>query len=917
MCDIKMQNAKCKIYHQQKLWPSLSHAFLLLLLFNAFPAQAKTIESQGIENDRILQQETSLNRIAQISYTKTEAIRLLQLGDKQFSANKYQDAIVTFQSVLAIWQKIGNRGAQGDALHKLGQTYEALGKYRESLESYRRAVKIFLDLHEKENAAGSLSGLGIVYLQTGEYYQAIEVCKKSLELFPDGMVALSNLGLAYSYLGQYEKALGFHQQVLSIRRERHARTSIAVSLTNIGVIYNHLFRHDEAFRAYQEASTIFKKSAHYMGQAISLNGMGETHNNLGQYSKALKFFEESLKIAKRANSPKIQGNILGNIGMTYSHLNQDSEALQFYEKALFVHQTINNREGEARTLANIGELFHKQGQIELSIVFLKQSVDGYESIREKSKPLPSDLQESYTQSVAATYRRLADLLISQGRIGEAQQVLERLKIQELNDFSKGTRAPTPIAKGRLNSVETQIKQKYTSLIAFGGKFYECEKPQQRCPEYRVLKNQYDSLSKEFQTFAQLIKRQLRDGRLEEVSKVTQDFQNSADRIVTAHPNSILIYPLVLRDKTRLLFAAKGGVLSKTAICSLGEAALYSKVSQFQTLLSKRGDETKLKAIGKDLYDCLIKPLEPEFAAAAQAKRPIQHLIFVPDRATNYIPMGSLFDGNQYLIERFAISNVLSAGLTDTDDTLKSPEQTPILALGLSRATGRFNALPNVEAELNAIVSQTDHSNSAQGIYPGQIFLNQKFTKTALEDNIRGHRIIHIATHGEFMPENPHDSYFLLGTGTPYPIPDVQALRDLKEVHLVVLSACETGLGGVDSLGLQMTGISSFFMGDRDRAKAVLASLWNVNDTSTALMMQQFYKHLATGKLTKVAALRQVQLSLLHGQLTAQNSPQNGVTGRSGEVEITVTGTPNMRALSPPDFTHPYYWAPFILIGNGL
>jgi CHAT domain-containing protein len=400
-----------------------------------------------------------------------------------------------------------------------------------------------------------------------------------------------------------------------------------------------------------------------------------------------------------------------------------------------------------------------------------------------------------------------------------------------------------------------------------------------------------------------MKQQLRDGRLVMVEKATQDFQTSADRLVTAHPNSILIYPLVLEDKTRLVWASKGGVLSKTAVCPLGEKALYAKVAQFRSLLGQQGNVAPLKAVGQELYDCLVKPLEKELTTNG-----IQHLIFVPDRATNYIPMAALHDGKGYLIERYAVSTVLAAGLTDTSDILpKQSQQIPVLGLGLSEARGTFSALPNVEAELDAILKVG--ASDPIGLFPGLQFLNQAFDRTALENNLRGHRILHIATHGAFKPSNPRDSYFLLGTGKPYAIPDIQTLRELKDVHLVVLSACETAVGGPDSLGLEVTGISSFFLGDRDRAKAVMASLWLVNDASTALMMQQFYHHLARGK-TKAEALRQTQLSLLQGKLTAKDAPLRS------DVDVSVEGR-SASDSSPGSFSHPYYWAPFILIGNGL
>ena len=268
-------------------------------------------------------------------------------------------------------------------------------------------------------------------------------------------------------------------------------------------------------------------------------------------------------------------------------------------------------------------------------------------------------------------------------------------------------------------------------------------------------------------------------------------------------------------------------------------------------------------------------------------------------------MAALFDGKQYLVERFAVSNIIAAGLTVTNDRLDNSSLSPVLALGLTQAKPDFRALPNVKSELNAIVK----SSTGPGLYPGEIYLDQTFTKETLEDHLRGHRILHIATHGKFDPSNPSTSYFLLGTGEHYMIPNIRTLTDLKDIHLVVLSACETALGGEDGLGLEVLGMSSYFMGDLDRAKAVIASLWQVNDASTSELMKDFYQNLSTGKMSKVEALRQAQLALLG------NREQSG-EGDRGNFAI-VPSNPSKLSTIHQNLSHPYYWAPFILIGNGL
>jgi len=194
------------------------------------------------------------------------------------------------------------------------------------------------------------------------------------------------------------------------------------------------------------------------------------------------------------------------------------------------------------------------------------------------------------------------------------------------------------------------------------------------------------------------------------------------------------------------------------------------------------------------------------------------------------------------------------------------------------------------------------------IYPGKIRLDAAFTASSLRDNRDPFRILHIATHGSFNPKSITASFLLLGDGSRLPITDIATLTNLNTTHLVVLSACETGLSGSAQDGTEISGISGYFL--YRGAKSVMASLWNVNDASTALMMQQFYKHLASG-MTKAEALQAVQQDFIQGKLTAKDAPARA------DVEVRVE--PGTRATQSQlsTFSHPYYWAPFILIGNSL
>ncbi len=858
-------------------------------------------------DNAIAHYQKALAIFQQLKNHKDAAGILNDLGIVYHSLTQYEKAIAHYQQALSIFQQLKDPAGEAMALVNLGDAYASLSQYEKAIAYSQQALSLSEQIKDSDSKSAALMNLGNAYRFLSQYDKAIAYYQQALPLFQqiknhDGTArTLTNLGVIYGILAQYPKAISFHHTALVLFQRVKNQDGVAQALTNLGTAHGALSEHQKEIAYYQQALSVFQQIKNRKGEAMTLLNLGAAYGALFQYPQAIAQYQQALPIFQQIKDRNGEAHALMQMGNAYWDFSQYDKALSYYQHALPLYQQVKDREGKGVLLNNLGLLMQRQKQPELAIVFYKQSVNVRETIRHDLRPLSRDLQESYTQTVAGTYRRLADLLIEQGRIGEAQQVLERLKIQEINDFTKGTRTATTVPDVGFTTTETQIKTKHNTLIAFGGKFYECE--QSRCPQLGELREQYRNLSKEFQDFVEEIKKQLQEGRLVAVDKATDDFQKSADRVVTAHPNSILIYPLVLSDKTRLLWAGKGGVLSKTAVCPLGEKALYAKVAQFREWLSKPGSDTQLKAVGKELYDCLVKPLEGELTANG-----IKHLIFVPDRATNYIPMAALYDGQQYLIERYAVSTVLSAGLTDTDSRLPTqPQQVPVLGLGLSEARGNFSALPNVITELRAIIKT---KNQEEGLFPGLKFLNQAFDRNALENNLRGHKVLHIATHGEFKPSNPRDSYFLLGNGTPYAIPDIQTLRDLRDVHLVVLSACETGLGGADSLGLEIAGISSFFLGDRDRAKAVMASLWLVNDASTSLLMQEFYKNLATGQLSKAEALRQAQLEFLQARLTAKDAPQRS--------DLIATGSGRSEGhQSPANFAHPYYWAPFILIGNSL
>lgn len=247
-------------------------------------------------------------------------------------------------------------------------------------------------------------------------------------------------------------------------------------------------------------------------------------------------------------------------------------------------------------------------------------------------------------------------------------------------------------------------------------------------------------------------------------------------------------------------------------------------------------------------------------------------MFVLDSALRNIPMSVLHDGEQYLIEKYSIA--LMPGLQLLDPQPFKQSKSKALIAGLSEARGRFPSLPSVPQELQKIQSQI--SNSTE-------LLNQKFTSEGFKDTLSSEpfSVIHLATHGQFSSQ-ANETFILTWNGDI----DVNQLNNLlrsrdtaqsSSIELLVLSACET-LTGDKRASLGLAGVAV-----RAGARSTLATLWQINDQTTTLLMSEFYGALNNAMLSKAEALRKAQLALLKNPL----------------------------------YSSPYFWAAYVLVGNWL
>ncbi|MCC3426092.1 MAG: CHAT domain-containing protein [Microcoleus sp. PH2017_01_SCD_O_A] len=329
------------------------------------------------------------------------------------------------------------------------------------------------------------------------------------------------------------------------------------------------------------------------------------------------------------------------------------------------------------------------------------------------------------------------------------------------------------------------------------------------------------------------------------------------------PTAAVIYPIILSDRLEVILSIPGKPLRRyTTKKSQSELETAFKLAK-NTIRPSAFVRDRFPPI-QQVYDWLIRPAEADLTASG-----IKTLVFVLDGYLRNLPIAVLHDGEKFLVEKYSIA--LAPGLQLLAPKPLSQVKLKVLTGGLSESRQGFSALPGVKEELEQISAQM----------PASALLNQDFVSTQLHDRIKAlsYPIVHLATHGQFS-SNAADT-FIVTWDQKVNVKEFDRLlrsrtgEKQQPIELLVLSACETASGdNRAALGLAGAAI-------RSGARSTVATLWQVNDESTAIFMTEFYRQLGGSKASKAEALRNAQLTLLQNE----------------------------------EYQNPYFWAPFVLVGN--
>ena len=803
-------------------------------------------------------------------------------------------------------------------------------RFSEAATIWRQAAEAYQSQKDRLNQAMLLSYVSLAYQQLGLLSEASDAITSSLKLLqaeqgrdkiPNGSQilaqALNTQGSLQLALGQAEQAVTTWQRAAITYAQVGDEEGRIGSLINLAQAQQVLGFYLPARKTLASVEKALQNQQDLQLKSTGLRSLGNVLQSIGEVNKSQQILKQSLAIAQQLNSPQDLSATLLSLGNTARMQKDTKTALTYYQQAatqsasptVQIQSQLNQlsllleaeRWSDAQPLSSviqrqIANLPLTQTAIYTQINFAQSLLKiGKQGDTEKFDPLKiAQLLATATQQ-AKTLSDLRAQSYALGNLGKlyeqtqqwsnAQKLTEQalLLAQAINASDIAYQWQWQLgrifrARGEIEPATAAYQVAFNTLQSLRGNLVAINQDVQFSfresiePVYRQLvdlllqpPNRGEELSQINLKQAREVIESLQLAELDNFFR-TACFERQAVPIEEiAQTEAAVIYPIILEERLDVILSLPQQPLRHYAT-PVSQQKVEDVLAQLRVNLEKPYTTPEGKSLAQQVYSWLLQPIEADLSQSQ-----VKTLVFVLDGGLRNVPMATLYDGQQYLVEKYAIA--LTPGLRLLNPKPLKQEKVKALLAGLTEERHGFIALLNVNRELDEIKSEV----------PSEILLNQSFTSSALQNELNSvpFAIVHLATHGQFSSDP--DQTFVLAWDKPIKVNELKDLLRARDeirpeaIELLVLSACETAEGDKRAaLGLAGVAVQA-------GARSTLASLWTVDDESGARLISQFYRELATKTMTKAQALRQAQLSLLRN----------------------------------PDYRHPALWAPYVLVGNWL
>ena len=894
--------------------------------------------------------------------------------------NRAAQALEFLQKSLAVFEEAGDKRAMARGLHHTALIHRSQGRPEQSLTYSNRSLAFSEECRDKNLSAAALNNIGIVHKMQGRHELALEFQRKSLALAEeagDRLVARdasNSIGNVYQAQGLYEQALDYYRRSRALGEELGDRAGVARAIYNIGAVYNFQGRYREALACFQESIRIGEElgaAADKRDLAYNFHSLGRLYNSQGRYEQALEYYHKSLKIREEVNDRFGVGQTLNNIGIVYKSQGRYEQALEWFQKRLKLAEEMGVKEGVATSFSNIGDVYRMQGRPDLALEYHQKSLPLREEMGDrrglcvvlvKLAQVYED-KGNYPEMLKAGRRAVGvaeemnapeELWKGQEQVGRALRALNQTaeaRQSFLSAIATVERVRREVAGGEqqqqsflenrlspwLGMVELLVSQKdYAEALTFaerskarvlldalqagraGFRRSLSEQERQAEEERRLrlvtLNSQLAGEARRDKPDASRVAALRAD-----IEKARLEYEDFETRLYVAHPElrvqrgespvvtseeltallpdsaSALLEYVVADDATYLFAVTKtaGKVEADVRVYTLPikREELARQTEAFRSQLA--GRDLGFRASAVRLYELLLKPAEAQLRGKT-------NLVIAPDNTLWDLPFQALLSGaNRFLLEDVTVSYAPSLTvLREMARRRKTQgrDEAPVTLLALGnplqgRAAGdrgatalrdgKLDPLPEAEQEVKALGRL--YGGSRSKVYTGAEAREDRFKSEAGKAGI-----LHFASHGLVDNASPMYSHLALaggGAGEDGLLEAWELTRLELKAELAVLSACETARGRT-AAGEGVIGLSwaMFIAG----VPSIVVSQWKVESAGTRELMVNFHRGLISTpgagkpKPTKSEALRQAALKLLKN----------------------------------PETSHPFYWAGFVLVGDG-
>ncbi|MBD2778918.1 CHAT domain-containing protein [Iningainema tapete] len=827
--------------------------------------------------------------------------------------------------------------------------YEA-GKFVEAVQLLKKAASEFKATNDKFNEAISLSNLSLAYQQLGQWQEATEAIAQSIKLlqalesskqtsvekatlaqiFAQAIEVQGGLELAR---GQTEAALGSWQQAAKIYQQLDDTPALIRNRINQAQAMQALGNYLQAHKTLTWVREALQKQPDSPLKATGLHSLGNVVRTLGYLSDAQKILAESYSVARRVGDAIAQSNALLSLGntaraQTYAQLTlgNSTSAKNYTKNAIQYYQ-------QAAQIASVTPTVLLQAQLNLLKLLVEQKdYSTAKALLPQIQPQIDNLPPSRTAvnhliNFAQSLSKMIQYEIKPKDVAlmlaQAVQVAKNLKDERTESYALGTLGELYEQTGQLSDAKDLTQQALVKAESIDAQDIAYQwhwqigrilQKQSNIPAataaYNRAYNALKSLRKDlvainpdvqfsFRESIEPVYRQYVDLLLQsegntdkkpdnllqarqvieslQLAELDNFFRSPClqprvelDKLVENEKSTAVIYPIILDDRLEIITRLPGQDTIYRHTTKIAKDVLENTVEKLQKDLPVASREPDVKQQSQQLYEWLIKPTESDLA-----NKGIKSLVFVLDGSLRNIPMAILYDKQQqkYLVEKYAIA--LTPGLQLVDPKPLEKVRLNALVAGVEQERlieGKsFPQLSNVTQELKQVQSEVKTSKE---------LLNQQFTKTNLQKQIQSapFSVVHLATHGQFSSDV--EQTYILTWDNLLKVTELDNLLRVRgesrpeTIELLVLSACKTATGDKRA-ALGLAGVAV-----RAGARSTLATLWTVDDESTSNFMGELYRQLDAG-VTKAQALQRAQLAILAKE------------------------------------NRPYFWAPYVLVGNWL